>query len=133
MRAPSDTSRLYDWHTQAVAGRAWHYKLNEDDPLCGWFKARLVKKGPFVPARIWLDQPVDEDGQLTGPEELRCEIDGLPKDPLEQWTRLCQYAITESEFVYMTRLRAWQRVNEPDEYEAAWRPVDHLSTPILEE
>lgn len=133
MRKPSDLALAFAWHAQACAGRAWHVQIHEDEPLCGFFKARLARKAPFVPARIWLRQEVDDAGELTSPEVLLCEIDGVPKDPVAEWTRLCQYPITQTEFEYMTRLRAWQRANAPEEYQAAWRPVDHLKTPILEE
>lgn len=132
MRQPSKLQILYDWHRQAVTGGAWHIPINESDPLCGYFKTRLVKDGPFVPARIWMEQPVDDDGELISPEVLRCEVDGQAKDPVEQWVRLCHNAITHNEFDYMTRCRNWAKANAPEEYEAAWRPVDHLSTPILE-
>lgn len=134
MRRPSKLEVLYEWHTQACAGRAWHYRLNESEPRCGYFKTRLVPRGPFVPARIWMEQITDDEtGELTQPEVLRCEIDGVPKEPLEEWVRLCNQAISHNEFDYMTRCRHWAKANDHDEYQAAWRPVDHLSTPILEE
>lgn len=62
-----------------------------DQPAPGLYRARLVKGGPWVAARIWRGPPTDP---LTGEElerayAVRCEVDccGLV-DPLEWWTRL---------------------------------------------
>lgn len=138
MRQPSDLTLVYAWHAQAL-GRVVVYQGKNvariavnDEPQAGWFKTQFVRKGPWVPARIWLDQPIDPaTGELVGPEEYRCEIDGVLQDADRHWLFLCRQPIAESEFQYMTALRRWQRVNAPDEYDCAWRPVVHLSTPVL--
>jgi hypothetical protein len=132
---------MYAWHAAVLAGRPAPIYEGEDGLLigdngfwtCGWFKVRHVRKGAFVPARIYLLQMIDpETGELTADEVLRCEIDGKDRDPLRAMHWIVETPIPKHEFDYLTALRHWQRVNAPEEYEAAWRPVDNLSTPILE-
>ena len=60
-----------------------------DLPECGWYRIRLVRGGPFVPARIVVDRDIDPDtGELTAPEILRCEVAGQPADPMRHWLYL---------------------------------------------
>ena len=131
-RAARTHEQLYAWHTAAVAaGETGGPEIHGDEPQCGWFKCRLSKKGCWVPARIWVAQVTDADGELTEPAVMHCEVDGDRKDPGERWTWICSNPITLREFEYLTRLRRWQRVNAPHEWDPM-RPVDHLSTPVLE-
>jgi len=137
MRQPTAHDLVYAWHTEAMVevrrvGRERASLPVHNEPQCGWFGTMLVRKGAWVPARVWLDQPIDEVGELAGDEILRCEVDGRERDAGEQWLFLCQQPISEREFDHMTALRRWQRVNAPYEYSAAWKPVDHLKTPISE-
>lgn len=139
MREPTAAEVLYAWHTAALQQVTLYKGVNASripvtsEPQPGWYRGTLVPKGAWVPARIWMEQEVDEIGELLAPEVLRCEIDGGVREPDQEWLWLCKQPISFKEFDYMTRLRAWQRVNAPDEYDAARQPVDHLSTPILEE
>lgn len=140
MREPTSRDAVYAWHKSAMGERVLYKGDNiarigvTDEPQAGWFKTELVRKGTLVPARIWLEQPIDEEtGELSGDEVMRCEVDGEPRDPDQQWLFLCKRPISEREFAHMTGLRRWQRINAPDEYDAARRPVDHMKTPILEE
>lgn len=130
MRKTTPHHHLYAWHSMALSGSR---VVVTTEPHCGWFKVPLVKGGSMVPARIWCEQPVDEAGDLTAPETMLCEVDGERRDAEDQWPWLCPRPIAFAEFDYMTRLRRWQRVNAPAEYAAARAPVDHLSTPVLEE
>ena len=139
MRQPTDLTLVYAWHSQAMGHVVVYQGKNiapiaiGDEPQAGWFKTQLVRKGPWVPACIWLDQPTDpRTGELIDPEEYRCEVDGVPQDVDRYWLFLCKQPITESEFQYLTALRRWQRANAPEEFDAAWKPVDHLSSPILD-
>lgn len=85
IRQPSLTSALYAWHRAAVAGKA--PPQHEGDPQCGWYRTRLVRGGPWVPARIWIEREIDPySGELLSPEVFRCEIDGQRRDPYRVWT-----------------------------------------------
>ena len=128
MREPTPIHVLYRWHHTAMTkGRT---AVHDGDPQCGWFKRRLVKGGPWVPARIWLEQSVDENDELDADEVYRCEVCGKERDPYDQWTWLANNPITEEEFNYMTELREWAGWNEvtSEPLYNPNRPIDHLTT-----
>lgn len=94
MRRPSTAADLYAWHRAAVAGES--PAIHPDLPECGWFKTRLVKGGPWVPARIWCERDIDPvTGDLTAPERTLCEVDGMRRDPARMWTYLKPISRTE--------------------------------------
>jgi hypothetical protein len=109
MRRPSTPDERWGWWERAAVGEP--VECFEDDPNCGFFKVRRFAygqwaKGPFVPARIWID-PVeidDETGELLGPEIIRAEIDGRRADPFKVWTWLAANPITEEEYQWLTAL-----------------------------
>jgi hypothetical protein len=115
--------------TQDDEYRWWRDKLERgsfapdpinDDPQCGFYLRRLVKRGPYVTAHIWL-----EDG------ELRCEVDGREVDPVEQWSYLADNPITEGEYYWREALARHARHFEPrDPLANPRKPIDHLQTPI---
>jgi len=115
MRSPTILRDLYAWHRQALAGLK---PPVTHEPQCGWFKRRLVQGGPMVPARIWMHQDLDEDGNLTAPEELRCEVGGKRRDPVDEWTWICADPITEAEFNFMVADAAYCREHHPSSPEA---------------
>lgn len=130
LRQPSPPDKVFGayWAAMANDGRPPCF---EDQAEAGWWKMRFVKRGPWVPVRIWLEQEIGDDGELLSPEVLKCTVDGEVRDPLEIWTRCWDRPIAEHEFRYLTDLRAWQRVHEPE----AWDPykaVDMTETAIEE-
>lgn len=133
IRTPTQRASSLDWHTNAMRG-VWgdEIDVHDDVPQCGWFKRRLVKAGPFVPARIWLYSEIDEEtGELAGDEELQCEVVGERADPEEQWPWLCGNPISEAEFNYMMAVREHVAVHSPDEPLANPRQaVDWLKVPV---
>lgn len=95
MRQPTPVSCLYAWHRAALDGRL--PPVHDGLPECGWFKTRLVKGGPWVPVEIRIDREIDPlTGELTSPEEYRCEVDGMRRDPARIWTFLTP--ISRAEF-----------------------------------
>ena len=131
MSKPTPHAALYAWHTNALLGvLAEEPQAFNEDPECGWFKRRLVKGGPFVPARIWMYQPTDESGDLIGDEVMQCEVNGQFADPHAQWSWLCGEPITEQEFNYLTAALKWSAENAPNEPMANPRqPIDWLKVP----
>ena len=129
MRQPTPHVDLYGWWMVALGGGD---PETTHEPQCGWFKRRLVKGGPWVPARIWMDQPIDPDtGELCGDETLQCEVAGRWADPEDAWTWLCANPITEQEFRYLTALAEHCARHEPSHPSANPRqPIDHLQTPL---
>ena len=84
IRQPTDLDKAYSWWRRSVAGE--RVPRCEDEPMCGYFKRRMVRDGPFVPVAIWLEQDLDPDtGELTAPEELRAIVNGVPADPVRAW------------------------------------------------
>lgn len=95
MRQPSTMASLYAWHKAAIQDRA--LPRHEGDPQCGWFKMRLVKGGPWVPVEIRIKREIDPiTGELAGPEEFCCEVEGMRRDPAKIWTYLTP--ISRAEF-----------------------------------
>jgi hypothetical protein len=76
MRSPTPIAAQLEWWRHAVeTGDLTRH--GNDLPPCGWFKARL-KRGSktWLPARIWLHQPMDwTTGELTEPERFVLEIE----------------------------------------------------------
>lgn len=133
MRAPTPREELYRWHANALLGAMGEdVEVHPDQPECGWFKRKLVKGGVFVPARIWIDADVDiGTGELLDPETMLCEVDGVRRDPLEEWQWLCGEPISEAEFNYLTALHVHAQEHEPHHPAANPRkPVDWLTAPL---
>lgn len=111
-RVPLTSSKMYAWHRAALAHVAKHgtlkgfngpIKMIADEPQCGWFKRKFVRDGQFVAARIFYEQPIDDEtGELIGDEVMRCEVDGRRRDPIEEWTYLASHPISQEEFLTMT-------------------------------
>lgn len=128
IRAPITEYEALAWWRDALAEAP---DAIPDEPRCGWFKRRLCKGGVFVPARIWLEQDIGEDGELLG-AEMRCEVNGEPADPFDQWSYLCGEPISEAEFKYLTARGEWAWRYAPNDPVARPRePIDHLSTPVM--
>ena len=127
MRKPSPAHEIYAWHTRALAHFTRHGSMrtfengtDANTPECGWYKRRLVKDGPYVPCAIWMEQPVDEDGELTGPERLRGEVNGRESDPLDMWTWVCGNPISEKQYRLMHAESTWAKT---------WAPNDPIANP----
>lgn len=132
IRCPLSVDEQYQWHTAALAGRAPPIHFN--DPHCGWFRRKLVKGGPKVPAVIWLHQSVDEvTGELCAPSYFCCDVNAEPRDPYEEWEWLCGDPIPKSEFDHLTRLTAYARTHDHREPLANPRKaLDLFSMPVPE-
>jgi hypothetical protein len=128
MRQPTPLDQAYAWHTAAMAGDD---RETNDDPQCGWYRRRLVKNGPWVPARIYLERDIDpESGELLGPEVMRCEVDGEQRNAEDQWSWLMSQPISEQEYDYLTATIEWSRTNAPSEPMAnVYEPIDWLQVP----
>ena len=129
---PTSYNDLYAWHVNALKGvDGDEVKIHDGEPQCGWFKCRLVKKGPFVPARIWVVAETDDNGDLIDEELYQCEVDGEYRDPEQQWLHLSKYPIPKAEFDYLTSLAAWARACEPSHPLANPRKaVDYTTAPM---
>lgn len=128
IRKPSELEPLFAWWRSALIKRPDRYF---HEPQLGFFKRKLVKAGPWVPVKFWLEQITDEDGLLIEPERMLCEVGGRAREPLDQWTWCCRYPITKSEFEFMLANAAWVSVRAPHEPEAQPQlPIDFGTSPI---
>lgn len=118
MRKALTQAAIWEWWLAATSGLKPPVHL--DDPHAGFFKRRLVRGGPWVAARIWLEQDLDEEtGELLSDPVWRCLVNGKPMDANDQWTWLCGHPITEKEFRLMTGTK--------DSPEARKREVEALA------
>lgn len=83
MRRPTTESEAYDWWRRTLAGE--RVPRIEDEPEPGFYRIRRFKGGPFVPVAIWIEQEIDEAGELASPEVMRCIVNGVPADPVRTW------------------------------------------------
>jgi hypothetical protein len=98
-RGPTLPSIAYRWHRAAMAGKT---PAITHEPECGWFRRKLVKGGPYVPVRIFLEQETDpETGELLGDEIMRCEVAGKRRPPEEEWTWVADKPISREEYLEM--------------------------------
>jgi hypothetical protein len=81
----------------------------------GFFRVRLVRGGPFVPARLWVeDGERDPDtGELLSDVLTLLEVDGKRVDPFAPGYTLMGEPISEAEYRYMTKAAAWDRQYAP--------------------
>lgn len=103
-----------------------------DEPQCGFFKRKLVKGGPFVPAKIWLDN-IEQDaaGDLIDQPELICEVNGRRGDAFEQWLFLCSNPISQAEFEYMRAQIRWAKEFSPqDPIATPGKRIDWMKVPV---
>lgn len=123
MRQPLTTEETLKWWLDAVKNKATGERtvIWMNEPQAGWFKRRFVRGGPWVGARIWWHQDVDDAGELLAEPELRCEVNGRPADALDQWTWLAGQPIEPEEF---DRLMAPQIAAAPPDPS---KPVNYLT------
>ena len=124
IRRPTTAAAAYAWHRAMLAGD--EPERHEGEPQCGWFRARLVKGGPWVAARIWIERDIDENGELAGPEEYRCEVDGERRNPYGMWTYLTP--ISRAEYDALLHRRTMIPAMQ-----ASMAAVDLIAEPILPE
>ena len=105
----------------------------------GYWKLRLVRSGPFVPARIWLcdHEPFNEDNTLDRwPIPFPAgEVAGQWVDPREIWLRVIGDSviwkrvepIDERVFKWMMKDMSWAKEYAPDDPIANPRRPANLS------
>ena len=73
-RQPTPLAQQLAWWRNAVD--TGDGSISGDEPRCGWFKVReRAWSKNFLPARIWLHQPIDwQTGELLGPERHVLQI-----------------------------------------------------------
>ncbi len=93
-----------------------------DKPQPGYYRVRMVRKGPWVPALIYLPCPCVPVEHDIHPDEwlrpldrscfLAAEIDGADAEVERVWIGGRPIPLTE--WQYLTDSAAWDRENAPD-------------------
>lgn len=82
-------------------------QINRPEP--GFFKLKLVRGGPWVPAIIWRACPIEFEPETFQAVDrcyhLQAEINGKQADVMRVWT--ARERITMAEYLYLTDDRAW--------------------------
>jgi hypothetical protein len=105
-----DTSDAWE---RMLKGERVPIQLN--DPMPGYYERRLVKGGPMVACRIWIEEERDELNRLMADQRYRCLVDGRTRDAFDQWSWLASHPISKEEYEFRTRDAAWCREHAPDE------------------
>ena len=125
MRKPSSYRQLYGWWLGAIAGR--NPPRHDGVPECGFFKKKLVRGGPWVPVRIFVERDIDpETGELTSDERFVWEMEGIRQDthPGAEMSWLTPISKEEYDRLNDKRLR------DPRFFDAT-KPVDLAEAPTL--
>ena len=130
MREPTPDDVAFAWWRDALAGRS--PPLRDGEPQCGFYVRRLVKGGPLVPARIWLQREVDEEtGELIGDETMLCKVGNTMRDASDEWVWLAARPISEAEYHHLCRVVNWAQQHDPAHPAAnPSDPVDWTTSPI---
>jgi hypothetical protein len=100
-----------EWWLRALFGE--RPPIHEDTPpQAGWYMRRLVPRGPFVPARIYLEEYRDEVGELLCDVVYCCEVNGRREDAFDQWLYLAKYPISRDRYQEMINEGICDRVGE---------------------
>lgn len=101
-------------------------------PQAGYYQRKMVKGGPFVPARIWRE--VETDGippRPTGMDILRCEVGEKARDPFAEWVRLSMSPIARTEFDFLKAKSAHAKKWDPTAPAAnPSKPIDITQHPV---
>lgn len=93
----------------------------------GFYRARLVKGGPYVPVELAeMTPPRDDDGEWLWDFHYRLTVDGEDRDPYST-KDLIGEPVTEAELRYLNATREFDRTHGTPMADAR-RPVDLLET-----
>jgi len=110
--------------------------VHPDRPISGYYKSRMVLRGPLVPIRIMFAKVVDgvpyEPDGRGGPHMTVAIRLGRMVPMQWVWPHCARHPISEAEHNYMIKLYAWALTHAPESPEAnPKRPVSE-SRPIDE-
>ena len=115
MREPTTEAAALAWHRKALEQRENHLQIDviNGEPQCGWFECRMTRGGPLLPAHIWIEDDIDDAGELVDEPKFKCQVVYIEKDPLEWWERLCGRPISQERYDYLMELGDWVAEWEP--------------------
>jgi hypothetical protein len=105
--------------------------FDPDVPTAGFYRARLVRGGPFVALRFWLGLPFDpETGEeLDRTPRWQCRLNGVELvDVFRFWPGCARDPISREEHDRLCDLH--RTLDEASPYYDAKRPFDRLTAPL---
>lgn len=106
-----------------------------DQPVAGFYRMRLVKRGPWVPVLIWYGQPIVDGETLDRSwrwcvclNDETCRDDDGTRVPIEVdrvWPECSGQPIAQAEYEFMVRRVRWARDDAPDHWaNHPYEPLD---------
>lgn len=133
MRQPTTETEALAWHREAMRLKDMHlpFTVVNDDPQPGWYLCKAVKGGPMLPARIWIDQDVDDANELLDHEYLRCQVVFNEKDPWDFWSHLAKNPISQTEHDRLIELGDWASEWDPKHpFNEPYKPIAARDIPM---
>lgn len=84
------------WWRRALTGEPVAIKDGEPQP--GYYQTKTMRGGPWVPARIWIEREIGDDGEQVNPDRYRCLIGANEADPVDRWVWLSAYPISLADY-----------------------------------
>lgn len=90
--------------------------IDMNDPQEGFYKCKMVKGGPWVPVKIWMQDGSrnPDTNDLESDQFLRAMRNGQDISPFDIWTWCAEHPITEQRYLYMIAAAEWDLENNPD-------------------
>ena len=85
-------------------------KIVAEWPVPGFYAVRLVKDGPLLPLRIYIEREFDEAGDQMADDVVKCLVDGREADWRRHWPYCASKPITAQQY---ERMRKDQHVATP--------------------
>lgn len=127
IRQPTSFAQAYAWHRKALAEGVEAATMHDGEIHAGFYRMRLVRGGPFVPVRIWIEAVTDpKTGELAEPERFRAEIEGIevsPQQVADRWTHMTPISSAEFKQLVDLRLRVPGMIDSR-------RPLDLTENPV---
>lgn len=122
IRTPTPPSVLFRWWREALVNP--DLPRHDDMPECGFYKRRMVKGGPWIPARIYVERETDPmTGELTAPERMVCDLNGEMCDPRPHWTHLRPISREEYDALLQRRYAVPEMLSPRNPIDITARPL----------
>lgn len=100
-----------DWWRRALAGEP--VTIRDGEPQPGYYRTKLVRGGPWVPARIWIEREFGDDGEQVHPDVFKCLIGSTETNALERWAWLSGHPISLADYKQMRGQANQLPTNQP--------------------
>jgi hypothetical protein len=85
-------------------------QISADFPEPGYYAVKLIKDGPLIPLRIWLEREFDEAGDQMADDVIKCLVDGREADWRKFWPYCAKHEISAEQYA---RMRKDDQIEKP--------------------